>query len=239
MVILFIDLVDLVEHIELLERPPVLDRRQLLVRHGNGRFGRVALTVSDSLLWYTTRGAGAVTLILLSCVVVLGILSALRVRSANWPRFLATGLHRNLALMTLVFLSLHIVTAVVDPFTHLGWAAALIPFSSYYRTLWLGLGVISFELLLAIVITSLVRGFLGHRAWRALHWLTYAAWPVGVLHGLGTGTDSWSAWMLAVTGACIAGVAVAVVMRLTADSADQLASERATFRAAVDRPEVR
>ena len=195
--------------------------------------------MSDSLLWYTTRGAGAVTLILLSCVVVLGILSALRVRSANWPRFLSTGLHRNLALMTLVFLSLHIVTAVVDPFTHLGWAAALIPFSSYYRTVWLGLGVISFELLLAIVITSLVRGFLGHRAWRAIHWLTYAAWPVGVLHGLGTGTDSWSAWMLAINGACIAGVAVAVVMRLTADSADQLASERATFRAAVDRREVR
>ena len=115
-------------------------------------------------------------------------------RSANWPRFLATGLHRNLALMTLVFLSLHIVTAVVDPFTHLGWAAALIPFSSYYRTLWLGLGVISFELLLAIVATSLVRGFIGHRSWRAIHWLTYAAWPVGVVHGIGTGTDTWSAW---------------------------------------------
>src|SRR5438445_13577999 len=89
----------------------------------------------DTLLWYTTRGAGAVTLILLSSVAVLGILSALRVQSARWPRFLTTGLHRNLALMTLVFLALHIVTAVVDPFTHIGWAAALIPFSSYSRTL--------------------------------------------------------------------------------------------------------
>src|SRR5205807_10370061 len=100
----------------------------------------------DTLLWYATHGAGAVTLILLSSVVVLGILSALRVQSARWPRFLMTGLHRNLALMTLVFVALHIVTAVVDPFTHLGWAAALIPFSSYYRTIWLGLGVLSFEL---------------------------------------------------------------------------------------------
>src|SRR6266571_205530 len=85
---------------------------------------------SSGVLWYTTRGAGAVTLILLSCVVVLGILSTLRVQSASWPRFLTTALHRNLALMTLVFLALHIVTAVVDPFTNLGWAAALIPFSS-------------------------------------------------------------------------------------------------------------
>lgn len=193
----------------------------------------------DTLLWYTTRGAGAVTLILLTAVAVLGILTVLRVQSANWPRFLTTGLHRNLALMTLVFLALHIVTAVVDPFTHLGWAAALIPFSSYYRTVWLGLGVISFELLLAIVATSLVRGFLGHNLWRTIHWLTYAAWPVGVLHGLGTGTDAFSAWMLAITAACIAAVGIAVFVRLSVGATDPLASARATFRTAVERRGVR
>src|SRR5436305_11711337 len=124
--------------------------------------------MSNSVLWYTTRGAGAVSLILLTCVVVLGVLSALRVQSLTWPRFLTTGLHRNLALMTLVFLALHIVTAVDDPFTNHGWTAALVPFASYYRTFWLGLGVIAFDLLLAIVLTSLVRGVLGHRAWRAI-----------------------------------------------------------------------
>jgi sulfoxide reductase heme-binding subunit YedZ len=141
--------------------------------------------------------------------------------------------------MTLVFLALHIVTAVVDPYTNLGWAAALVPFSSYYRALWLGLGVISFELLAAIVVTSLVRGFLGHRVWRAIHWLTYAAWPVGVLHGLGTGTDTWSAWMLAITAACVAGVGVAIFLRLTSGSTDPLAAARTSFRSAVDRREAR
>jgi predicted ferric reductase len=195
--------------------------------------------VSNTLLWYTTRGAGAVTLILLSTVVVLGILSTLRVDSPRWPRFLTTGLHRNLALMTLVFLALHIVTAVVDPFTNLGWASALIPFSSSYRTLWLGLGVIAFELLAAIVVTSLVRGILGHGAWRVIHWLTYAAWPIGVVHGLGTGTDTWSAWMLAITAACVAGVGMAVYLRLTSGSMDPLTGARKTFRAAVDRRETR
>lgn len=195
--------------------------------------------MSNSVLWYTTRGAGAVTLILLSTVVVLGILSTLRVQSDGWPRFLTTGLHRNLALMTLVFLSLHIVTAVVDPFTNLGWAAALIPFSSYYRTFWLGLGVIAFELLLAVVATSLVRGVMGHGAWRAIHWLTYAVWPVAVIHGLGTGTDTWSAWMLAITAACVAGVGMAIVLRLTSGSTDPLAAARDTFRSAADRREPR
>src|SRR5438045_933384 len=185
--------------------------------------------MSNSVLWYTTRGAGAVSLILLTCVVVLGVLSALRVQSLTWPRFLTTGLHRNLALMTLVFLSLHIVTAVVDPFTNLGWAAAFIPFDSNYRTLWLGLGVVSFELLLAIVATSLVRGFIGRRSWRAIHWLTYAAWPVGVAHGMGTGTDTWSAWMLGITSACVAAVAMAVLLRITSGSRDPLAGPGAGF----------
>jgi sulfoxide reductase heme-binding subunit YedZ len=191
--------------------------------------------VSNTILWYTTRGAGAVTLILLTAVVVLGVLSALRVQSESWPRFLTTGLHRNLALMTLVFLALHIITAVVDPYTNLGWAAALIPFSSSYRTFWLGLGAISFELLVAIVVTSLVRGMLGHRAWRAVHWLTYAAWPIGVIHGLGTGTDTWSAWMLAITAGCVAAVGMAVALRLNAGSTDPLAAARSAFRSAVDR----
>jgi len=195
--------------------------------------------MTNSLLWYTTRGAGAVTLILLSSVVVLGILSTLRVQSPSWPRFLTSGLHRNLALMTLVFLALHIVTAVVDPYTNLGWAAALVPFSSSYRTLWLGLGVIAFELLAAIIVTSLVRGLIGHRTWRAIHWLTYAAWPIGVLHGIGTGTDSLSVWMLAITAGCVAAVGVAVFLRLTSGSSDPLVAARTTFRAAVDRRETR
>ena len=195
--------------------------------------------MSNSILWYTTRGAGAVSLILLSSVVVLGILSTQRVQGTGWPRFLTTGLHRNLALMTLVFLALHIVTAVVDPFTNLGWGAAFVPFSSYYRTFWLGLGTIAFELLMAIVLTSLLRGLIGHRTWRAIHWLTYAAWPVGVVHGLGTGTDTWSAWMLAIAAACVAGVGMATLLRLTSGSPDPLSSARSTFRVGVDRREVR
>jgi predicted ferric reductase len=195
--------------------------------------------VSDTLLWYTTRGAGAVTLVLLSAVVVLGILSALRVRTAGWPRFLTAGLHRNLALMTLVFLGLHIVTAVIDPFTHLGWLTAVVPFSSYYRTLWLGLGTVAFELLVAIVVTSLARPLVGQAAWRLVHWLTYASWPIAVIHGLGTGTDVWSAWSLVLTALCVGAVIAAIAYRLMAGSRDPLAGARSSFQAAVETRESR
>ncbi|HSS92666.1 MAG TPA: ferric reductase [Candidatus Dormibacteraeota bacterium] len=191
--------------------------------------------MTDTVLWYTTRGAGAVSMIMLSGVVVLGVLSSLRFQSAGWPRFLTTSLHRNLALMTLVFLGLHIVTAVVDPFTHLGWLTAVVPFSSYYRTLWLGLGTIAFELLAAIVVTSLLRNVIGQVAWRLIHWLAYASWPVAVIHGFGTGTDALSAWFMVVSLVCIGAVCTAVVYRFLQPPTDPLTSARNEFRSGVSR----
>jgi sulfoxide reductase heme-binding subunit YedZ len=166
--------------------------------------------MSNSILWYATRGAGIVSLILLTVVVVLGITAAMRWQAASWPRFLTTGFHRNLALTTLVFLAIHVVTAVVDPFTALGWSAALIPFSSSYRTFWLGLGVVSLYLLIAIAVSSLLRPLFGYRTWRLIHWLTYAMWPIALMHGIGTGTDTRFSWMLAVNGICVIAVLMAI-----------------------------
>jgi predicted ferric reductase len=192
--------------------------------------------MNDTLLWYTTRGAGAVTLLLLTASVALGVLSTRRWSPSGWPKFLVAGLHRNLALLTLVFLGLHILTAVVDPFTNLGWTAAVIPFASSYRPVWLGLGTIAAELLLAVVVTSLLRGVFGYAAWRAIHWLTYASWPVALIHGLGTGTDSGSAWLRALDVACLVAVLVAVGARLWLKPSDPLAGARGRFREAVERP---
>ncbi|MDQ6772708.1 MAG: ferric reductase-like transmembrane domain-containing protein [Candidatus Dormibacteraeota bacterium] len=170
--------------------------------------------MNTTVLWYATRGAGAVTLVLLSAVVILGLLTVLRVEGRAWPRFLTAGLHRNLALASLIFLALHVVTAVVDPYTSLGWLVGFVPFVSPYRTLWLGLGAVASDLMLAIVLTSLLRGFVGRGAWRAIHWLAYASWPVAVVHGLGTGTDSHAAWMLALDLLCVGAVGVALAIRL-------------------------
>ena len=186
--------------------------------------------MSTTYLWYATRGAGAVSLLLLSAVTVLGVLSVARFESAGWPRFVTTGFHRNLSLLAVIFLALHIVTAVVDPYTNLGWATAVIPFVSSYRTVWLGLGTVAFDLLLAVLLTSLLRNLIGRRAWRAFHWLAYASWPIAVVHGFGTGTDRWSDWLLVLDAICILAVGWAVAARLMLPGTDPLAAERARFR---------
>ncbi|HYW24943.1 MAG TPA: ferric reductase-like transmembrane domain-containing protein [Terriglobales bacterium] len=191
--------------------------------------------MNDTLLWYTTRGAGAVSLLLLSAVVTLGVLTAARFEAPGWPRFVTAALHRNLSLTALVFLALHVLTAVTDPFAHLGLTVAIVPFTSWYRPLWVGLGTIAVELVVAVAVTSLLRRRLGHAAWRAVHWLAYAAWPVALVHGVGAGTDGTSDWMVAIDVFSAGAVLTAVAGRLFAPRPDPLADARDRFRTRVQR----
>jgi Ferric reductase like transmembrane component len=164
------------------------------------------MTSGPSLLWYTTRATGVVALLLLTGSVILGVAGAARIDTPRWPRLLNAGLHRNLSLLAVAFVAVHVATTVLDGYAPIGWLSAIVPFTSPYRTLWLGLGAVAFDLLLAVLITSLVRVRLGYRAWRAVHWLAYASWPVALWHGLGTGTDSRLTWVLALDAACVAAV---------------------------------
>jgi Ferric reductase like transmembrane component len=174
-----------------------------------------AATLGPSAFWYLTRATGAVALLLLTAGVILGVLGTLRFSAVpRWPRFAVDALHRDISLLTIAFVALHVVTSVLDGFAPITLLDGVIPFLSPYRPLWLGLGTVSFDLMLALVLTSLLRRRLGYRSWRAIHWLAYASWPVAVLHGLGTGTDVNSWWMLGLTAACVAAVVVAVLARI-------------------------
>jgi len=108
----------------------------------------------------------------------------------------------------------HIATAVIDPFSPIRWLDAVVPLVSAYRPVWLGLGAVAFDLLVALVVTSLVRVRLGYRSWRVVHWLAYACWPVAVVHGLGTGSDTRSVWMLVIDATAIGLVICAVAWRV-------------------------
>ena len=178
---------------------------------------------STKALWYLTRGSGIVSLLLLTVSTVLGITTALRWASRRWPRFVVEGLHKNASLLAVVFLGIHIVTAIADGYVPIRWIDAVLPFASQYKPFWMGLGALAFDLMLAVIVTSLLRVRIGHRVWRAVHWTAYALWPIAVIHGLGTGSDSTQPWMLILDVACIAAVAAAVFAR----SAGYVATDRA------------
>lgn len=186
-------------------------------------------------VWYLMRGSGLVALLLLSGTVALGVVGKKRWSAPRWPRSLTAGLHRNVPLLALLFLVVHISTAVVDTFVGLSWIGVVLPFISGYRPLWVGLGALAFDLFLALVLTSLLRRRLGFRAWRAVHWTAWLLWPVALSHALGAGTDAFAPLGLSVCGVSTALVVAASLWRLRFEhsgrlvrgSSDRYASPRA------------
>lgn len=165
-------------------------------------------------LWLLSRGSGLVLLALFSAVVVLGVATRTGAAPGRWPRFAVAELHRTLALFAVALLVLHVMTAILDPFVTIGWAATVLPFASPYRTVAISLGSLAVDLGGAVLVTSLVRRRLGQRAWRAVHWLAYLAWPAALLHGLTAGNDLGIWWVALVEIGSAVAVSTAVLARL-------------------------
>jgi sulfoxide reductase heme-binding subunit YedZ len=170
--------------------------------------------MSSTALWYLSRSTGVVLLALLSLTAVLGIVIRQRGRVPGLPSFAVTALHRNASLLALVLLGIHVTTAVVDSFVSIGWLAAIVPFTSHYEPVWMGLGALALDLVVAMVVTSLVRDRIGRRVWRAVHLLAYAAFPLAAIHGIGAAADLQSGVLLGFTVLCLAAVAAAAGWRL-------------------------
>ncbi len=174
-----------------------------------------AVTGSQGL-WFVSRASGLVLLVLFSVVMVLGVSTRLGSAPRHWPRFVFAELHRTLALFLIAFLALHVVTALLDPFVSIGWAATVLPFLSSYRGLAIGWGTLAVDLGGAVLITSLLRRRMGFHAWRVVHWLAYLAWPMAFAHSLTAGNDLGIWWVALIEWACAGVVATAVLARLIA-----------------------
>lgn len=185
--------------------------------------GAAAVTGSQGL-WFVSRASGLMLLILFSVVMVLGVAARTGAAPRRWPRFVFVELHRTLALFLIAFLALHVMTAILDPFVSIGWASTVLPFTSGYRTLAIGLGTLAVDLGGAVLLTSVARKRLGFRAWRAVHWLAYLAWPVAFAHSVTAGNDLGIWWVVVIEWGCAAVVAIAVLARLIASIRHDISS---------------
>jgi len=165
-------------------------------------------------LWFVSRASGLAVLVAFTVVLVLGVAARMGSAPRRLPRFVFGEVHRALALFSVAFLALHVLTALLDPYVTIGWAAALVPFASGYRTLAIGLGTLAVDLGGAVLVTSLARARLGWRAWRAVHWLAYLAWPAAFAHSLTAGGDLRIWWVALIEWACAGAAATAVAARL-------------------------
>ena len=170
--------------------------------------------VGSQGLWFVSRGSGLVLLVLLTVVMVLGIATRAGWAPRRRPRFVQAELHRTLSLFTVALLGLHVVTAILDPYVTIGWAATVVPFLSPYHRLAIGLGTLAVDFGTAVLLTSMLRSRLGLRSWRAIHWLAYLAWPTAFVHALTAGNDMRTGWVAATVWGSAAVLAAAVLARL-------------------------
>jgi methionine sulfoxide reductase heme-binding subunit len=174
----------------------------------------ILLATGPNPLWFVARATGVVSLVLLTAVVVLGIGTTGRWSSNMWPRSLFAGIHRNLSLLSVVFVGVHIAASILDPYAGILWRDALVPYGATYRPVWLGLGTLTIEVAAALIITSLLRRFIPWGVWRAIHWTAYGLWPLALLHSLGTGSDSRAWWALGIEASCTAAVVAVAIHRI-------------------------
>jgi methionine sulfoxide reductase heme-binding subunit len=169
---------------------------------------------TSKAIWYLMRATGVVSLVLLTAVLVLGIATVNRWRPGKAPAFVTAGVHRSISLLTVVFVAVHVLTAVADPDAGVSFVGTVVPFVSPSKPLWVGLGALSLDLIAALIVSSLLRRRIGARAWRAVHWTAYLSWPLAFAHGVGMGSDAGTTWLRAITVTCFGVIAVAVAWRL-------------------------
>ena len=181
---------------------------------------------SSTALWYISRATGVVALLLLTAVMLLGLLVTRQGRLPGLPRFAVTGLHRNLSLLATAFVAVHVLTAVTDGYVNIPVTAAVIPLTSPYERVWLAIGAVSFDLMLAAVVTSLLRRHLSRKAWRVVHLTAYASWPVAWLHSVFSSTDLRHGVLFYLAVACAVAVIAAALWRVSAAGKDVPRAER-------------
>jgi sulfoxide reductase heme-binding subunit YedZ len=173
--------------------------------------------VTDEALWALGRGTGITALAFLTLSLALGIATRSGRPLLGLPRFAVADVHRFAALVGVVLVVLHVAMLLADPYAQLRFVDWVVPFLGAYKPLWLGLGTLAFDVLTAVIVTSLLRHRLGVRVFRIVHWASYALWPIAFAHSLGNGTGVTRWWFLLFAGCCALTVAAALTWRLHAD----------------------
>jgi predicted ferric reductase len=146
------------------------------------------------ITWYLARASGLTLYLLLWLSTVLGLGLTTTLLDRFGGRGLIFSLHGFATAVAYGFLALHLLSLAADRAVPFGPAALLVPFVSPWREPWTGFGVLAGELLVAIGASFGLRRITGYRFWRALHWLAFPLFGLGLAHGIGAGTDRGTIW---------------------------------------------
>jgi hypothetical protein len=194
------------------------------------------MTDLGQIPWIVARAGGFLAYGLLTASVVLGLVLGLGWKSRVFTRFVTTETHRFITLVGLVFIGIHGVALLLDPFIGFTPVEVLVPFVSHYRPLFVALGVVGGYLAVAVWASEYLRSRIGYAWWRRFHVVAFAVWALATVHGIGNGTDTKAPWALAIYGVSTVLVVGLLALRLRprlAASGRALEGGRALVRPAV------
>lgn len=164
--------------------------------------------------WYISRAAGFTAYVLLFTAVVLGIANGTRFADRIFKRNNVFDMHRFMSILALAFATFHVFILLGDGYFRIGLTQLLVPLTSPYRPTQVAVGIVSFYALILIVASFYVRKYIGYKAWRALHFSTFALFAGATLHGIISGTDTNMPWAKFIYVGCGATVVLLTLYRV-------------------------
>lgn len=154
--------------------------------------------------WTTSRAAGVTAFVALTLDATFGLLVSTGAGDGLVSRARAMEAHRWLSSVAVAMIAVHALVLVFDRFVRFDVIDALVPFSSAYRPLAVGLGVIAAYATLVVHVSFFLRRRIGGKAWRKLHQVSFAAFGAALVHGLAAGSGASSFAMRSLYAASLA-----------------------------------
>jgi methionine sulfoxide reductase heme-binding subunit len=170
----------------------------------------------DPTFWILARASGLTAYVLVTLSVLAGLVLKARPLGARLRAAAVADTHRTLAMLGLGFVAVHGVTLVLDSTVRITALSLVVPGLTGYRPLATALGVVAAESMLLVYASFSLRRRIGAKNWRRLHWATYGVFALATAHGLAAGTDSTSAWAVAVYLGAVGAVVTAGAWRFVA-----------------------
>jgi DMSO/TMAO reductase YedYZ heme-binding membrane subunit len=162
-------------------------------------------------VWYVIRATGIIAYVLLAISVVLGLLITGRVVPSGRPRVDVYEIHLFTSLLALAFALAHALSLLLDNFVTFSPVQILVPFTSNYRPFSVALGIVGIYLTAAVYGSFWIRRRIGYRRWRVFHYMTFAAFVLLTIHGILSGADAHTAWMIVIViAACLTVTALTI-----------------------------
>ena len=140
--------------------------------------------------WYVTRASGIIAYLLLWFSTILGLAVTSKYLDGMLDRLFTYDFHEFISLLAIAFTLVHVLVLTLDKYLPYTFAQILVPFISPYRPFWVGVGVISFYLIVLVTVTFYLRNKIGKRAFRTIHYLSLLSYIGVTLHGYYSGTDT-------------------------------------------------